>query len=281
LRKKGSNDDFKVAIDKIQELATEQGVTDVLVPSADAFVTAICRAGAKSLSHVLSCIERGKEQLLLIANGSEAARRQIVASVVEYWKDQPGVAVRIIDILLNYTILTPMAVIQWALGDYLGGGEALTKAWVFEMVSNTVVKVTKRNRQIALARLQKGLPQEQVELVEATLAKDRDNARDLFRYIEDTVRGVAQGGDTLMEKESSGELSAEDGRLIRAWARRWHTVFLRKAQVEESVVGEEAVEARVKLLASQPDPEQVPEAMDEDTAAAAGPVANGNEDDML
>lgn len=222
--------------------------------------------------------------MLSIVENSEAARRQVVASVVEYWHDQPGVAVRIIDILLNYTILTPMAVVQWALGDYLGAGEALTKAWVYEMVSNTVAKVTKRNRQIALARLQKGLPQEQVELVEGTLAKDRDRARELFTYIADTVQGIAQGGDTLMEKESSGELSTDDGLIIRGWARRWHTVFLRKAQVEESVVGEEAVEARVKLLAAEPEPEQEPEPMDQDNTAtepAAAAPADGIDDEML
>ncbi|KAF2273183.1 uncharacterized protein EI97DRAFT_436238 [Westerdykella ornata] len=276
LKKKGSNEDFKQTLDKIRELAAEQGIADVLVPSADAFMTAICRAGAKSLSHVLSCIERGKEQLLSIANNSETARRQIVASVVEYWKDQPGVAVRIIDILLNYTILAPMTVVQWALGDYLGAGEALAKAWVFEMVLNTMAKVTKRNRQIALARLQKDLPEDQIELVEATLAKDRDKARELFRYIEDTLRGVAEGGDTLLEKEASGAISTREGELIRAWARRWHTVFVRKAQVEESVVGEEAVEARVRILEAEPkSPHPMPkvEQMDED--AKPGEETNG------
>jgi nuclear cap-binding protein subunit 1 len=278
LRKKGSNDDFKETLEKIQELAAQQGVSDVLVPSADAFMTAICRAGAKSLSHVLSCIERGKEQLLSIVENSETARRQVVASVVEYWHDQPGVAVRIIDILLNYTILTPLSVVQWALGDYLGAGEALTKAWVFEIVLNTVSKVTRRNRQIVLARLQKGLPQEQVDLVEGTLAKERDRARELFTYIGDTVQGIAQGGDTLIEKEADGQLSPEDGQRIRAWARRWHTVFLRKSQVEESVVGEQAVEMRVKLLEAEESAE--PEAMDQDKPADA-PAANNDGDEML
>jgi nuclear cap-binding protein subunit 1 len=239
----------------------DQGITEVLVPSTDAFVTAICRLGAKSLSHVLSCIERGKDRLLELSQ-NEIARRQIVASVVEYWKDQPGVAVRIIDILLNYTILAPMTVVQWVFGSHMGAGEALTESWVFEMVSNTVAKVTNRNRQIASARLQKGLPQEQIEMVEATLAKDRDNARELFKYIEDSMRGVAEGSaDTLIEKSSNGTLTEEEVELIKAWGKRWQTVFTRKAQVEESVVGEEAVEARIRLLAAEPD---VAESMEQD-----------------
>lgn len=261
LRKKATADEIQVTIDSIHEKALEIGITEVLVPSTDAFVTAICRLGAKSLSHVLSCIERGKDRLLEISQ-NEIARRQIVASVVEYWKDQPGVAVRIIDILLNYTILAPMTVVQWVFGSHMGAGEALTESWVFEMVSNTVAKVTNRNRQIASARLQKGLPQEQIDMVEATLAKDRDNARELFKYIEDSMRGVSEGSaDVLIEKQSSGELTEEEAMLIRAWGKRWHTVFIRKAQVEESVVGEDAVEARIKLLAAEPD---VPEIMDQD-----------------
>jgi nuclear cap-binding protein subunit 1 len=261
LRKKAPAEDMQVTIDKIHEKALEQGIAEVLVPSTDAFVTAICRLGAKSLSHVLSCIERGKDRLLELSQ-NEVARRQIVASVVEYWKDQPGVAVRIIDILLNYTILAPMTVVQWVFGSHMGAGEALTESWVFEMVSNTVAKVTNRNRQIASARLQKGLPQEQIDMVEATLAKDRDNARELFKYIEDSMRGVEEGSaDVLIEKQSNGELKEEEVMLIRAWGKRWHTVFIRKAAVEESVVGEDAVEARIKLLAAEPD---IPEVMEQD-----------------
>jgi len=274
LRKKAAPEEIQETINKIHEQAAQQGVADVLVPSTDAFVTAICRLGAKSLSHVLSCIERGKDRLLDIAQQSELARRQIVASVIEYWKDQPGVAVRIIDILLNYMILAPMTVVQWVFGDYMDAGESLAKSWVFEMVSNTIAKVTNRNRQIASARVQKDLPQEQIDMVEATLSKDRDNARELFKYLEDALRGVADGSaDRLIEKETNGELSSEDGQLIRAWGKRWHTVFIRKAAVEESVVGEDAVEARIKLLAAEPNSEAmaIDEAVDE---------GNGNAEDV-
>lgn len=283
LRKKASHEDIQETINKIHEQAAEHGIVDVLVPSTDAFVTAICRLGAKSLSHVLSCIERGKDRLLNIAQESEPARRQIVASVVEYWKDQPGVAVRIIDILLNYTILAPMTVVQWVFGDHMGAGEALAESWAFEMVSNTVAKVTNRNRQIATARLQKNLPQEQIDIVDATLVKDRDNARELFKYIEDAVRGVSEGAaDRLIEKETSGELSAEDGQLIRSWGKRWHTVFVRKAAVEESVVGEAAVEARIKLLAAQAEqePEAAAEEIKVDYANGAGDGTNGDAEMM-
>ncbi|KAK7190190.1 hypothetical protein PSPO01_03911 [Paraphaeosphaeria sporulosa] len=265
LKKKAPAEEVQKTIDQIHDLATEQGVADVLIPSTDAFVTAICRLGAKSLAHVLSCIERGKDRLIEVAQTSEAARRQIVASVFGYWKDQPGVAVRIIDILLNYTILAPMTVIQWVLGENLGAGEGLAESWVYEIVSITIAKVSSRNRQIVNSRVVKGLPQDMIDMVEATLSKDRDAARELFKYLEDVLRAFAQGStDRLMEKEMNGEISKEDSELIKAWGKRWHTVFVRKSAVEESVVGEQAVEARIKLLAAEPDPE--PEAMETEVA---------------
>ena len=50
---------------------------------------------------------------------------------MEYWKDQPGIGVNIVDKLLNYTILSPGSVIEWALGKE---GGRLSEAHVFEMV---------------------------------------------------------------------------------------------------------------------------------------------------
>ncbi|KAF2114969.1 cap binding protein [Lophiotrema nucula] len=274
-RKKASPEELDETIKKIHEQAAEHGIEEVLVPSTDAFVTAICRLGAKSLSHVLGCIERGKDRLQSVARTSEPASRQIVASVVAYWKNHPGVAVSIIDKLLNYQILAPSTIIQWALGDHLGGGKALTESWIYELVSNTVTKVSSRNRDIIAVRLQKALQQQQVDMVDGHLAEGRNSARELFKSIDDAVRGVADGAaDGLMEGEGSGAISAEEGQLIRAWGRRWQTAFLRRAQVEESVIGEEAIEARLRLLAAEADPETLPEADHENGTTAE--VPNGD-----
>lgn len=142
IRKKASDEEIEPVIAEIEKLAKEHGVEDPMVPSTDAFVTSICYVGSKSLSHVLSCIERNKERLLAIGPRSAAARRQIITSVMEYWVDQPGVAINIIDKLLNYTILTPLSVIEWALIDHIDAGKVLAKAHIYEMISATVGKVT-------------------------------------------------------------------------------------------------------------------------------------------
>lgn len=260
LKKKASEDEIQEVVNKIHEQAAEHQVPDVLIPSTDAYVTCICYIGSKSLSHVLSCIERCKERLLAIGPASENARKQIISSVADYWKDQPGIAVNIVDKLLNYTILSPMCVVQWALSDRLGSGGSLSESWIFEMVAGTVGKVTNRVRQIVAARLQKGLPEEQVQLLDDTLTKERDAMRQLFQVIDDATSGVSQGAaDGFIEADGSKDMDEETGKLVKAWGERWSRVFRRKAAVEEAIVSEAIVEAKVAALNA---------AMEEERAAA-------------
>ncbi|MCJ1248338.1 hypothetical protein MMC30_005555 [Trapelia coarctata] len=234
LIKKRADADIETHIDSIQDLAIEQGVTDVLVPSTDAYVTAICFLGAKSLSHVLSYIERCKDRLLVIGPRSEAARRQIVTSVMEYWTEKPGIGVNIVDKLLNYTILTPMCVLEWVLVYNLDKGKILTHAHVYEMVAGTLHKVTNRVRQLVRARNE--VSTEQRPLLDEALARERAEMKRLFEVVEDALRGVAEGSaDSMVE---SADADTEGMGLLRAWGRRWLRVFRRKGAVEESWVGE-------------------------------------------
>ncbi|KAF2841622.1 hypothetical protein M501DRAFT_929125 [Patellaria atrata CBS 101060] len=246
LRKKATDEEIQEVIASIQTQAAEHGVTDVLIPSTDAYITCLCFIGSKSLSHVLSNIDRSKDRLLAIGPSSEAARRQIIGSVVDYWTDHPGTAVNLVDKLLNYTILTPMSIIQWAVGDRLGTGSILAENWLYDMVGGTVRKVTNRVRQIVAARLENDLPHDQMQMLEETLVRERDAQRELFSVIDDAMNGVAQGvNDGAMEAIASGDLSQEDGMLIRVWGEKWKTAFARKAAVEETIVGESAVMEKI------------------------------------
>ena len=47
----------------------------------------IISIGSKSLSHVLSIIDRCRDRLLRIGERSDAARRQIITSVFDFWAD--------------------------------------------------------------------------------------------------------------------------------------------------------------------------------------------------
>lgn len=236
LRAKAPDHEIQPYLTTIESQALSRGLDVPLVPSTDAFVTSICFIGSKSLSHVLSCIERCKERLLAIGSQSETARRQIITSVMEYWREKPGVGVNVVDKLLNYTILTPLSVITWVLVDNIGKGQILTHAHVYEMVASTIHKVTNRVRQIVVARNQRGLPSEQVLILEETLAKERGDMSQLFAVVEDALVGVATG-----IVDEMAESADQDGRgelLLRSWGGRWLRVFRRKMAVEETWVGE-------------------------------------------
>lgn len=243
--KRATEEDMQAVLTDVENLAEEQGVIDPLIVSTDVFVTAICEIGCKSLSHVLATIDKSKERLLAIGPVSEAARRQIITSVTEFWIDQPGTAVDIIDKLLNYTIVTPMSVIEWALQDHLDRGKSLSRNWIYELVASTMTKVSNRVRQIASARVDPNLPADQKDIVDETLARERQSMRELFQAVDDSVSGVAAGADDEMI-EAYDDAEGESG-LLQQWGERWMTVWRRKGAVEESVVGEAAVQERIEL----------------------------------
>ncbi|TRX95441.1 hypothetical protein FHL15_003772 [Xylaria flabelliformis] len=224
LKRKAPDEEIQPVIDRIHSAALDQSI-DPLVTSTDVFMTAVCWVGSKSLSHVLACIERTKDRLLDAGAASEAARAQIITAVVSYWSAHPGVAITIIEKLLNYSIVTPGAVIDWALvGDRAGPyGQALSKAWVFELVFHTVVKVTSRLRQVVKGGGTEGVQEEIAAM------------RELFRAMNDALISWAQGTkDQLMDPVSSD--GGED--LVKRWGERWLRVFRRRSAIEEAFLSE-------------------------------------------
>ncbi|KAJ5566942.1 hypothetical protein N7535_006248 [Penicillium sp. DV-2018c] len=259
IRKKATDEEIQPVITAIEDQAKSQGVEDPKIPSTDAFVTSLCYVGSKSLSHVLSCIERSKDRLLAIGAESQRARCQIITSVMEYWADQPGIAINIIDKLLNYTILTPSP---------SSTGTILSKSYIYEMISATINKVTNRMRQIVTARTQPGLYEPQLSVIDETLAREREDMQALFKYIEDSIVSVAAGSnDELMERgDGSGNLP-EDA-IIRQWGRRWLRVFRRKAAVEESYISDALANATPVGTQAPPVSEKGPVDGDMDVAEA-------------
>lgn len=198
-------------------------------------MTAVCWVGSKSLSHVLACIDRTKGRLVDVGAASEGARAQIITSVMNYWQAHPGVAVSIIEKLLNYSILTPLSVIHWALigTSHAGGkrtGDVLAKWHIFELVFNTVAKVTGRVRDVA-----RGNPDAETQSDEVKAM------RELFRALEDALIGWSTG--------TNGEATDGDSQTyVRDWAERWLRVFRRKSAIEESFLQEAAKAAPVEAV---------------------------------
>lgn len=232
-KRKASESEMQDVISGIEEKASELGIVDPAIRSTDVFVTTICYVGSKSLSHTLSQIERCKERLLAIGPHSESARRQIISSVMEYWHEKPGVGVAVIDKLLNYTILTPQSVLQWALGEQLGKGQNLTKAYVYEMVASTLSKVNGRVRQVVAARNAPDLSSEQRELLDQTLASERGQMSTLFAIAEDALQGVAEGSNDTMAEGANADTEEA---TLRQWGNRWLRIIRRRRGSEEGWV---------------------------------------------
>lgn len=243
IRRKAPDAEIAPLLQEIEQEAAAHSL-DPLLASTDAYVTSICWVGSKSLSHVLSCIERCKDRLLSLGPASPAARRQIITSVMGYWTNQPGVGVNIVDKLLNYTILSPASVVEWALIDNVARGTILAKAYAYEMISVTMTKVTKRVRQIVEAMRRPGLPEEQMAMLQDTLERERGDMQKLFALIEDCLVGVAEGSnDEVMESDDNTGLEGgggeDEARLVKRWGGRWMRVFQRRYAVEESWIREE------------------------------------------
>lgn len=206
--------------------------------STDIFMTAVCWVGSKSLSHVLACIERTKDRLLDAGAASEAVRAQIISAVMAYWSAHPGIAVSIVEKLLNYSIVTPAAVIDWSLVSDRAGkhGEALSRSWVFELVFNTVTKVTGRHRQV-VSDSAAGAPEDEIAAM-----------RNLFKSMDDSLSSWAHGTKDQMLDPSGSVDGGEE--LIKRWGQRWLRVFRRKSAIEEAFLAERKAAAAAAAAAA-------------------------------
>jgi nuclear cap-binding protein subunit 1 len=227
------DDEIEPKLQAIGDLAMELGLVEESDPRKlvrDAYITCICHIGAKSLSHVLSCIERVKEKLLAIGNEHPDARRQIVGTVLSYWKDQPGIGANVVDKLLNYSVVTPISVVEWVLYD--AGPEAFSKTYAWEMVATTINKVNNRVRQILAARPSifgvEGVTKEQIAAFEETLIIAEKEQAQILAEVEERLSALA-----VLKEEDEGmdDVDVESRAWIQWWAKGWLAAFRRMFEV--------------------------------------------------
>jgi nuclear cap-binding protein subunit 1 len=266
IRRKAPDSEIAAIFESVEQQARDSGYPESSLASTDVFVTSICFVGSKSLSHVLSCIERCKDRLLAIGAVFPTSRRQIIASVMDYWRFQKGVGINIVDKLLNYTILSPTSVVEWTLVEHAERGTILSEAWAYELISATLGKVTGRVRQIVGALRRPGLPDDQVALLRETLEREMGDMKSLFGLVEDSLVGFRDGNQDMMMGADSQ--SGREVTLIGTWVQRWARVFQRKYAVEESWIKEELAKPLPEL-----EPEEVKEVKVEELKE--GPHVNG------
>lgn len=242
-KRKEIDTEIQAVIERIHSQAIDANL-DPLVTSTDVFTTAVLFVGSKSLSHVLAAIERTKERLLEAGATSELARAEIITAVMAFWRAHPGVAKQIIEKLLNYGIVNPTAVVQWAIGVFAGRtrGEALARSYVYELVFDTVAKVTNRVRQVVNASSSASGAGEDGVDVDMQAGETRETEvkamRELFRVLEDGLEAWAAGSKDELQEEDDGEggeaRREERQALVKRWGQRWLRVVRRRAAVEEA-----------------------------------------------
>lgn len=238
-KRKEVDAEIQAVIERIHSQAIDQGL-DALVTSTDVFTTAVLFVGSKSLSHVLAAIERTKDRLLEAGATSDSARAQIITAVMDFWSAHPGVAKQIIEKLLNYGIVNPVAVVQWAITVFAGKtkGEALARSYIYELITDTVAKVTNRVRQVVLAvGASAAGDAEDVDMSpEETRDAEVKAMRELFRVLEDSLIAWGSGSkDELMEDGDLDDAAREErDRLVKRWGERWLRVVRRRAAIEEA-----------------------------------------------
>ncbi|KAF8532930.1 MIF4G like-domain-containing protein, partial [Trichophaea hybrida] len=159
--------------------------------------------------------------LLVIGTEHPDARRQIVGSVLTYWKDQPGIGANVVDKLLNYSVVTPLSVIEWVLYD--AGPEALAKTYAWEMVATTINKVNNRVRQISAAR--PSVAEEQLSVFEETLRNAEAEQAQILAEVEKRLSELAQ------LKDEDDSVDVESRAWIQWWAKGWLRAFRRMFEV--------------------------------------------------
>lgn len=238
-KKKEVDAEIQSVIERIHSQAIDQGL-DPLVTSTDVFTTTVLSVGSKSLSHVLAAIERTKERLLDAGATSDLARAQIITAVMEFWSAHPGVAKQIIEKLLNYGIVNPVAVVQWAIVGFAGQtkGEGLARSYIYELVFDTVAKVTGRVRQVvsgpSTAQQQSDDDVDMSSPNDETKDAEVRSMRELFRVLEDSLVAWSSGSKDELMDEEDGAAREERDRLVKRWGQRWLRVVRRRSAIEEA-----------------------------------------------
>ncbi|KAF3935510.1 hypothetical protein ABW19_dt0200794 [Dactylella cylindrospora] len=227
IRQKAPNEEVDTLMNAITEAASNKELPDPAKYARDMYITCICHIGAKSLSHVLSCIERCKDKLTQIGQESSQAQRQVVGTVMRYWHEQPGIGANVIDKLLNYSILTPVSVIEWVLLD--AGPEALPRGHAWEMVNTTTRKVVSRTRNLAAARSVSDLPEDQMAIMEQSHEVAKAEQVELFKVVMESLSKYADG--TISPPEGTAE---EDKEWLKWWSASWLRALKRQSDIEEA-----------------------------------------------
>lgn len=114
--------------------------------SLQLLVQCVLQLGHQSFSHALNTIEHNLPLLQSRCNADSDSRRTTVNVVMKFWEQQPFVGATLLDKLLNYSVLSPLSVLQWLFWDTQPATFGKSFAW--ELCKTTIDKVNTRVVQV-------------------------------------------------------------------------------------------------------------------------------------
>ncbi|GAO48682.1 hypothetical protein SAICODRAFT_59162 [Saitoella complicata NRRL Y-17804] len=247
IRTKKPADEIETQLKKVEDKAegTEQ---EKARKAQHVLVQCVLQLGEKSFSHALNTFERSLPVLLARCASSTEARRFTVGCVMEYWAPQPSIGATLLDKLLNYTVLNPLAVVEWFFTEGDVELACRSHAWealetTLDKVNNRVIQVRERAEQARAA----GLSEEDESKMQATLdnvhAEQADVWRTIFRSYTSFVERAGRAEDGASEERVQWRVK---------WAKGWYKAVVRRyfeAEKElkgvlDSVVQEAGEEAK-------------------------------------
>lgn len=275
IRKRAPVEEFEPLLEAVESDAKASGSSDAQAKATtlDVLTTSIAWVGSKSLSHVLAIVERSKSLLLQLTSTDIALQGQIISSFVEYWQHQTGTAVTIALKLVNYQVLTPEGVINWAFSAGVDGGRSLAKVYLWEVVVGVVAKMQAKVRAVVKVARTPGLDDEKRIELRGVVEREVVTFNTLLAQIKTGLATVQSGAAS---SNSTGVVTTEEEEaLIKVWAAKWALAIDRLEKVLALYVREE-------MAKPIPEPEVKPEAMEEvkieDEGMNGGGAGEGNGD---
>ncbi|KAK9449379.1 MIF4G like-domain-containing protein [Limtongia smithiae] len=231
LREREPPEAIEKVLDEIRAKCKEEDSTtnpeDLVV---EIYVTAIVHLGSRSLSHVVTWIERGLPLLTKLLSEAHAQRRAL-ACIFEFWGRQDGVALQVAKKFVGKEVVSPQSLLEWILID--AGLPCLSRDYSWELLCFAIARfkvlVLESKMLLSCAVSDDSNDEEKLSAASAAVGKAEDNlVTALITVVRELSRPVVQ----------TNEANEESVRWERWWKDGYLRAILRKYHVDYKEIQE-------------------------------------------